>query len=101
MIAVYASLALALCLTFIAICLGFALLAGAALLFSKSRKEEELAASIRVERMLQELRITAFTKISSQVPPPPPASPPSGKRGGSSKNFSIVRGPNDGPGKNN
>lgn len=98
---VYMPLALAVSITFIVICTGLVLLSASVLLVSKSRKEDELAASIRVERMLQELRMTAINRLSPQVPPPPPPAGPSGKKSNSSKIFSIVKGKTDGPGKGN
>ncbi len=79
---------------FALVCIGLLVLGGSFLFFAKARKEDELATSIRVERLLQEMRITAITKMSSQVPPPPP--PPPNRQGRSSRNFSIIKGPTNG-----
>lgn len=95
MSAIYLSIA------FLIFCTGLLVLAAATLLISKSKKEDEFAASLKVDRLLQELRASAIAKYT-QVPPvpPPPSGPIPGKPKTKGNIFSIKKGLNDGPGKN-
>lgn len=95
MSAIYLSIAFLVC------CSGFFVLAAAVLLISKSKKEDELAATLKVDRLLQELRATAIAKYTQTPPIPPPPSGPAPSRPKNKTNiFALKKGPNDGPGKN-